>query len=411
MFCEECGGKNEENFKFCGHCGKQNKYYEENITQSSIEEVVETPQEEVTSGPSQPKEPREPFLQKFTKTQKIAAASVVGVIVLGVIAYNVISSQFSVETQVKTMADCVLNNKACALDYVNYKESDFFNEDLYEELIEVEEDIVSNINVVYVDESNSGDEVFVEVEYEVSGYRDTIYFTLVKTGEKVGVLFDKYELMDNPIDVGIEDYEIIVPEGAQVTAGGIDVDKSYFQESVDGKDYYLIDYVMSGLIDEIEFDLNGFEFKYEVDDYYPYFDYTYADFDLSEEEEEQAVESAQVLVETLYEGRRNETAFEELGVDALNEGAYDEIDLNDGVLSAFDVTGLDDISFELVDGMLIMECDIEYDYTLDFTNIFDEADTNSDSGTMIYVDFELYKEDGVVKARWVDDVSTYFSKY
>lgn len=417
MFCGECGAKNEKGASFCAECGAKLENNEEKETKSSSSK--KTSQKKVTR-------------KKMSKKQKVIIIICLVVVVVLFSLYQIGAYLTNPKQIVKEYIEAVESkNYDKIYDYENFTgDTTFVSKDLYETKVKgtLEEIEISNYSVGETTYENEGLTANVKVSMTVTNGEETetgdITFELTKEKDKKYLIYNNWSLdTQEMFNVSlIEDYEISVPKGTEVTYNDIKVsDKYLLDTSTDSTDIYSLPQVL-GVNTKVSFKLaNGMELSDEVSpsSYYDSYDLEISKNDFSDEEQEKISTAIKNSISSAMEGLSTNKSFDDIkntfattkSLDDLKEEYNDSLDtFNDKnyTISNFEITNLNISAISFDDDYNIrINTRINYKYTA--TSKEDgETDDNTDYD---YFYCYLAYEDGEYKLVDIDSFPSVYAYF
>ncbi len=412
MFCEECGAKNKKNAIFCEECGHnlQGKVKEEkkNTKQELVVETVsKKPKNKIVDKTDNVTEVKpvdsSPKNKSNIKLLLIIIISIV-VVIICLLIYGFIST--SPESVTKNILNAYsYNDYEMIYDYVDVANEEFTGKEKFlEELPEKYDEPEFEYKILETEiDGNSA-----IVEYRID---DDIYeIELKRDGNKL-LIFPNWTLeIDGIVE---EDFEIYAIKNSKIKIDGIDIDKYYDDKLSDEyTDVYVIDYMLSSAVYEIEVEY-PFGFMVE-EDFTPYgdLDLTYFDEDdIDTETEEKIVDVSVSYINEIYENIKQYNSWSDI------EDNY-KLDFEDDYEAIFDnITNyyvLDDVTvidakleyLSFDDGLLEVTLDGSLLYEASFD--FDSSDKFSGERTDLYFAIYLKYDDGDYDLAGIDYLPSYF---
>jgi hypothetical protein len=246
--CPRCGGRNENNFRFCGECGLE-------LTQVPVvaEEPIPQPQPQPQPQPTpQPTPVAQPKakkpLPKPGKKLILPLVECVALIVAIAVFYNVGASRTDpakvAERYVQAISDGDWST-ICAVTDV--PDSPFLTQEGFEAALEYWDILGGTVTQLSseVQSSNSALDSYVrtvKVEFLVEGSSlvRTMNVSLVKGESKELFFFNSWQVADS-LPFIAEDYSVWVPTGATLVVDGLVLDDSYLVAHDSDGDQYTLD--------------------------------------------------------------------------------------------------------------------------------------------------------------------------
>lgn len=408
MFCQNCGTKNNDASVFCENCGARLEKPVDVAPQSVQQE--QPVQQPVQQGQPVQQSVQQPKPKKPVSKLVIAVAAEAVILVASIIVFfNIGNSVYGPEKVAeKFFVEVANQNFKEAYKVLDVEESDFINEKTFQnakcnvELSEVKDYKVRKTR-------GDDDEKEVEILYKTKGSssKRSYDISLNKQDDKNMLFFEDWQI--SPDAMLVEDFQVSVPNGAEVTVDGVKLGKDYLKTKQFDEDYqiYEIPEIFAGE-HQIVVNKEGMEevralVDTDIDYGYELYDY---EMHMDEKLLEEAANVALADFETIYtaaaQAKEYDAVADLFSVDA--DGEYDYEDIVYGLTGSSYKT-LNKISFsnvEAVSGESYLDTDktcvaveVEFDYNVDYTeeDWFGEITNETyDDSSYIYMDF-VY-EDG-----------------
>lgn len=431
MYCGECGAKNEKDSLFCSECGAKLEH-EEPVKKGkkTTAKKEENKSESTKKEPAIENTPRE--RKKLSKKYKILIGAGALFIILLIVVWQVLANITSPKHVVSEYMNAISSKDYDALySYISLDgDTTFVSEEQYKSLLE---DSLSDVNIanynigaIRYEDGGLTAVVTVNVSINSGGISDTneVEFELTKQKGKKYLLFDNWVLDSNMLSSGdiVEDYEIIVPTGTEVTYNGILLTDKYLDQDSDEEstvDTYVLPQVFATET-SVTFKLaNGMEFTQEISPstYYTSYRLAIDEDDITEEEKEKISETTKTSMETLMNSLVNKSSFDDIkdqfatdqDLDDLKEvyeDALESLNRRDYTISNFkiDKVTISSLSFDR-DYQLMVS--FRADYSFDATS--NEGETKTEEDYNYYRYYFVY-DDGykLVDANGLPSTWVYF---
>lgn len=411
MFCQNCGTKNNDVSIFCENCGaKLEKPVAPEATQQPVQpaqQPVQPAQQSVqpTQQPVQPK-PRKPIPKLVIAVIAEAVVLVAMIVVFINVGKNVNSAEKVAE---KFFVEVANQNYKEAYNILDVEENDFVNEKAFENATcNVELSKVTDYNVKKT--RGSGDEREVVITYKTKGSssKKTYDISVNKQNDKNMLFFEDWEV--SPESMLVEDFEVIIPAGAEVTVDGVKLGKEYKNKSNDDESiqYFVIPEMFAGEHQVVVTQEGMQEVRKLVStDNYGYYLYEmYPD----EETMETVLKTAMEDFETVYAAAAAGEDFDAVaGLFSSEEERQEEAqeyyeNLRDELTDTEGYRVVNKVAFSNLEGEVYegyidtdencMEVYLEYDYVVEYTEEWFGEVTNETYNTSDYMYLDFVYEDG-----------------
>lgn len=405
MFCGECGTKNEKDAKFCENCG---------VKLEQEEKKTETNNKKKNN--NKPKEnKKKEKIKKLSKKQKILTIIICVIALVLLVLYKVGENITSPDTIVKNYIKAI-NNRDYNILYetANYKgDKTFINKDNYKKILDksLNDDIkINNYKVKEVTYEDDGLTAKVTTTITITNGRNTeteeVTFKLNKQSDKKYLIFDNWTLNNqNLITINvIENYDINVPKGSEVTYNDVKLTKEYLNNKdnkLGNTDTYTIPQVFSAS-SKLEVKLPwGTTKKEEVIP--SNYDYTIDldESDFNDKEQDKILEGINTAFTKAMEGLTTNKKWDEVksnfatnyNLDELKseyEDSLDDYNDNNYTISNFKITD-SEIRDLYIDDDFILEVSMKIEYS--YTANKNEGETKNDEDDYYFYAYVIYEDE------------------
>ena len=432
MFCGECGTKNASGAKFCEKCGSSlaaepaAEPVKTKSTKASKKTVkAAAPQEPEQQSEPEKKAPKQPMKKK---TKVILILAVVLAALLGGAYYY---------------GDSITNPTAVANDYVNALTTKNFDK-LYqyanisgdttfatrEQFDKVMSDLLDSADTYNYTVGNAvvspdGMTAVVPIKAIKGSTTRDLDLTLTRdASEKRYLIFNSWKITDDsaiPLNV-VENYQIYVPKGTEITFAGVAVSKDYKIKAdkahssyyaSDSKDLYELPQVFSTKT-KATFSVAGMD-PVEVDitpsSSSKYYNFALDEDNISETGQKKLEETVKHYTEELMQnliGKKPLSDLKDLDSDntTLKNKYADALDrLNEKTLKSFSLTSVSLYDLYINDkGQYVVKVNLRYSWT----GRADNSDTDYSSSRYGYYTFTLEYTDDGFRLVTVDDIPSVY---
>lgn len=408
MFCQNCGTKNNDASIFCESCGAK---LEKPVAPQATQQPVQPTQQPVQPvQPMQQLKPRKPI-------PKLAIAIAVEAVVLVamiVVFFKVGNSVYGPEKVAeKFFVEVANQNFKEAYKVLDVEENDFVNEKAFENAsCNVELSKVTDYTIKKT--RGSDDEKEVEITYKTKGSssKRSYDISINKQKDKNMLFFEDWQV--SPESMLVEDFQVIVPAGAEVTVDGVKLGKEYKDKSYDDEDeslqYFLIPEMFAGEHQVVVTQEGMAEVRKLVSVYDSYGGYYLYEMYPDEETMKAALETAMDDFEAIYTAAAAGEDFEAVAdlfstqEDRQEDAKEDYESLRDNLNNEDGYRVVNKVAFSNLEGSayegyvdedeLCMEVCLDYDYVVEYTEEWFGEVTNETYENSDYMYIDLVYEDG-----------------
>ena len=390
MFCQECGKKNVKGAKFCEDCGAKL------VSNSKV---------------SKEKKP-------LDKKTKVLVGTILTIVILFAICFGILSNKFKPTNVAKDYFLVLTSGDTDKLyDYLGVKNSGFTSKKVFEKVVKLSKEDITNYSVGEGKLSDDGLTMTVPINYTTRGVKTSDVFTvnLVKNKEKKFLFFDNWEVSNESSEVKT-DFSLRVPKDSKVSLEGITLDKKYLdKEDNNLYDKYIIPQIFKGKYNAVVTLKNGFVLNSDVDILGSSAYLT--NLELPSKEKEKLTKKLPKIIDTIYQNAVDKKAFGDIKKDY----EYDGANLSDlersytSLMNGTELSGLTKFttkevkiaSSKLSGSYISVTAKINFEYTAKRSWFGEEKTNTKEDEDTIYLDFDY--SNGEYKLVDISSFPKYFS--
>lgn len=390
MFCQECGKKNVKGAKFCEDCGAKL------VSNSKV---------------SKEKKP-------LDKKTKVLVGTILTIVILFAICFGILSNKYKPTNVAKDYFLVLTSGDTDKLyDYLDVKNSGFTSKKVFEKVVKLSKEDITNYSVGEGKLSDDGLTMTVPINYTTRGVKTSDVFTvnLVKNKEKKFLFFDNWEVSNESSEVKT-DFSLRVPKDSKVSLEGIALDKKYLdKEDSSLYDKYIIPQIFKGKYNAVVTLKNGFVLDSDVDILGSSAYLT--NLELPSKEKEKLTKKLPKIIDTIYQNAVDKKAFGDIKRDYEYDGANlsdlerSYTSLTNGTelsgLTKFTTKDVKIISSKLSGSYISITAKINFEYTAKRSWFGEEKTNTKEDEDTVYLDFDY--SNGEYKLVDISSFPKYFS--